>query len=91
VQDEMGALEWLLSPQRVTLIEPCDLDVYGWDNGPLVHFSIRGGKLSAWEERSVSARRAERLTGGTPFEWADFAQENAMLAARLAWARACEL
>ncbi|HXW80146.1 MAG TPA: GIY-YIG nuclease family protein [Acidimicrobiales bacterium] len=84
VQDEIDALQWLLSPQRVTLLEPCDLDVYGWDHGPLVHFSVRGGKLSTWKESSTTARRAQGLTDATPVEWADFAQENAVLAARLA-------
>jgi excinuclease ABC subunit C len=86
VQDEIDAIDWLVSPQRVTALEPYDLDVYGWDTGWLVHFSVKEGRLSAWKETTAAARRAQRLTGGTPSEWADFAQENAILAARLALA-----
>jgi excinuclease ABC subunit C len=86
VQDEIGAVHWLVSPQRVTALEPYDLDIYGWDNGRLVHFSVRDGRLSAWEEMAASAQQAERLTRGTPPEWAEFAQENAVLATRLAQA-----
>jgi excinuclease ABC subunit C len=86
VQDEISASEWLSSAQRVTALEPYDVDIYGWDSGPLVHFSVRGGRLLTWKERSVDARRAGRLTRVTPREWSEFAQENAALAARLAGA-----
>ncbi|HTT91870.1 MAG TPA: GIY-YIG nuclease family protein [Acidimicrobiales bacterium] len=86
VQDEISAIDWLVSPQRVTAVEPYDLDVYGWDHGRLVHFSIRDGRLSTWRERSLDVRRAPRFIRATPDEWADFAQENATLAARLACA-----
>ncbi len=86
IQDEIGAIDWLASTQRVTTPEPFDLDIYGWDNGPLVHFSVRGGRLSKWRERRADISQAQRLTRITPPEWAQFAQENAMLAARLAWA-----
>jgi excinuclease ABC subunit C len=86
VQDEIVALDWLLSPQRVTPLEPYELDAYGWHQGLLVHFSIRDGRLSTWRQSAVSARHAERLTDATPEGWAEFAQENAVLAARLAGA-----
>jgi excinuclease ABC subunit C len=85
VRDEIVAVDWLVSPQRVTTLQPYDLDVYGWDDGPLVQFSVRGGRLSTWRERAaVDTRRAARLVGATPLEWVDFARENAALAARLA-------
>ena len=85
VRDEIAAVGWVVAPQRVTALQPYDLDVYGWDDGPLVHFSVRRGRLSTWRERTaVDTRRAARLTGATPGEWVEFAQENAALAARLA-------
>jgi excinuclease ABC subunit C len=84
VQDEIAAIDWLLSPQRVTVLEPHDLDIYGWDDGRLVHFSVHGGRLSTWDERALGRQRAQFLTGTTSCEWAEFAQENAVLAARLA-------
>lgn len=86
VQDEINAVHWLVSPQRVTALEPHDLDIYGWDGGRLVYFSVRDGRLSTWEEKAASAPQAERLTRGTPPEWAEFARENAVLAGRLAQA-----
>ncbi len=84
VQDEIVAIDWLVSLQRVTVLEPYDADIYGWDDGRLVHFSVHGGRLSTWEERPLGQQRAQRLTSTTWREWADFAQENAVLAARLA-------
>jgi excinuclease ABC subunit C len=84
IQDEIEAIDWLTSTQRVTTAEPYDLDIYGWDNGPLVHFSVRDGRLSTWRERTADVRQAQRLTRRTPSAWAEFAQENAGLAARLA-------
>lgn len=83
VQDEISALDWLASPQRVTLLEPCELKIYGWHNGLLVHFKVRDGRLSTWAERAMGAGAAERLTRSTSCEWAEFAQENAVLASRL--------
>ncbi len=66
-EDEIAAVDWVVAPQRVTALRPYDLDVYGWDGGPLVRFSVRGGRLSTWRERTaVDTRRAARLTGGTP-------------------------
>jgi excinuclease ABC subunit C len=87
VQHEINAIDWLVSPQRVTSIEPYDLDFYGWDHGPLVHFSIRNGRLSTWREKNVDVQRAQRLIRTTPGEWADFAQQNAALAATLSRAQ----
>lgn len=83
IQDEIAAVRWLVSPQRVTVLEPRELDVYGWDNGALVHFAVRDGRVSTWRESSLDARHAEPLTTATPCEWAEFARENAVLAARL--------
>jgi excinuclease ABC subunit C len=86
VQEEIAAIDWLASPQRMTTLEPYDTDIYGWDNGQLVHFSVREGRLSSWRERALDGRRAEHLTRATPAEWAEFAEENAALASRLAQA-----
>jgi excinuclease ABC subunit C len=88
VQDEIDAIGWLSSPQRVTTLEPRDLDVYGWHDGLLVHFSVRAGRLSNWRQRAAGALQAKRLTSETPAIWAEFAQQNAALAARLVQATA---
>lgn len=84
VQDEIEAVKWLVSPQRVTALERYDLDAYGWEGGRLVHFAVRDGRLSTWRERTTGARAAARLRAVTPAAWAEFAQENARLAALLA-------
>ena len=84
VQDEIVAIRWLVSPQRVTLLAPDEFDIYGWHDSRLVHFSVHGGRLSTWEERVLGPQRAQSLTSTTSPEWLEFAQENAVLAARLA-------
>jgi excinuclease ABC subunit C len=84
VQDEIVAIDWLVSLQRVTVLAPNEFDIYGWHDGRLVHFSGGGGRLSTWEERALGPQRAQSLTSTTSPEWVEFAQENAVLAARLA-------
>src|SRR5262249_2626112 len=38
LQAEIRALDWVVSPQRVTGSEPGDFEVYGWSAGLLVRF-----------------------------------------------------
>jgi len=70
--------------QKVTRPAPEDFDVFGWADGTLVHFAIRGGRLSGWPQGRCDAAAADRQRAATPPQWTGFAQRNAELAARLA-------
>jgi excinuclease ABC subunit C len=83
IQAEIQALEWITSTQRVTTLEPADLDVHGWHDGVLVRLRMRAGHLSSWSQRPSTRADAEVHLGTTPAVWADFAQHNAVLAANL--------
>jgi excinuclease ABC subunit C len=85
VQAELEALDWITAEQKVTVAQPCDFDMYGWADGMLVRFEVRGGRLSGWSQRACEAAAARRhlvATSGNP-AWADFARRSAELAARL--------
>ena len=84
VQGELEAVDWITGPQRVTSLDPEDLDVYGWAAGTLVHFGIRGGRLCQWSQRSCPQAAAAGPLATTPAAWAPFAAVNAELAATLA-------
>jgi excinuclease ABC subunit C len=84
VQDEIHALDWVTSPQRVTTTGGGDADVFGWSGGVLVRFGIRGGRLCEWSQRRCSRPRAAPRLAATPAAWAEFARSNAELAAALA-------
>ena len=60
-----------------------DADVYGWADGVLVCFEIRGGRMSGWRQRPCAAAAARRYLDQSPPAWAQFARRNAELAARL--------
>lgn len=79
LQEQLEALGWITQPQRVTGLEPRDLDVGGWVGGIGVRFEIRGGALSAWHQERCPAA----LSARPPAEWAPFADRNARLAATL--------
>jgi excinuclease ABC subunit C len=83
IQAELLAVEWILSPQRVTGCEPTDADVAGWADGVLVRFQIRAGRMRTWTQRACTAANARRHLAASPADWAGFAQRNAALAARL--------
>jgi excinuclease ABC subunit C len=83
IQAELEALDWVVSPQRVTIMEDADFDVYGWSAGLLVRFSVHGGRLDQWAQRGCSEARAAPRLAASPPSWADFAARNAELAARL--------
>lgn len=83
IQEELEGLEWTVATQRVTTDVAQDLDVYGYHDGLLVCFAIRGGRMRDWRQRSCTARTAQRHLTATPPEWTPFATRNATLAAAL--------
>jgi excinuclease ABC subunit C len=83
VQDQLDAVAWLTSPQRVTSPEPVDFEVAGWSDGILVRFQIRAGRVCTWTQRCSTAGAARRHLAATPAGWAEFADRSALLAARL--------
>jgi excinuclease ABC subunit C len=83
VQAELEAVEWVMSTQRVTTSDGADLDIHGWQDGLLVSFAIRAGRMHDWRQRACRAERAGPLLAATPPAWRDFAQRNAELAVRL--------
>jgi excinuclease ABC subunit C len=78
------AVDWVVSEQRAALLEPRDLEAYGWSDGVLVELRVRAGRLSIWTQRSCGEATARARLEATPPDWADFARRNADLAARLA-------
>jgi excinuclease UvrABC nuclease subunit len=79
--EELGALEWVVSPQRATGPDAEDADVAGWADGMLLRLELRGGRLRGWEQRAQAEPPSGSATGG---DWAPFVQRNAALAAVLA-------
>ena len=82
LQAELAALDWITGEQKVTQVQG-DADVYGWVDGVLVCFEIRGGRMCGWRQRSCGAAAARRHLARTSPGWAAFARRNAELAARL--------
>ena len=83
IQAEIAALAWLTAPQRVTVDGGPDADVAGWCDGILVRLEVHGGRLTRWQERSVTRTSAAPLLEATPPAWADFAERAARQAAAL--------
>lgn len=84
LQAELEALDWVVSEQKVTSLEPLSLDLAGWSQGVLVRFEIRDGRLRAWSQRPRSRVEAQPFLDATPSAWAAFADRNARLAIDLA-------
>lgn len=82
-QEQIEALHWLVSPQRVTSHEPTKAVVAGWADGVLVEFGITGGRIRTWTQRPSTEEAAEPRLAASPPDWTDFAQRNAELAARM--------
>jgi excinuclease ABC subunit C len=80
---ELDAVDWLTSPQRVTLDSAGDATVHGWAGGVLVCFELRAGRLETWRQRPCTEAAARRHLATSPADWADFARRNAELAAAL--------
>ena len=83
LRDDLAAVEWLTSTQRVTAPGAEDCEVHGWAGGVLVSFAVRDGRLSSWRQRACSARAARPHLARTPAAWRPFAEEAAVLAAAL--------
>ena len=83
LRDEVEAVEWIASPQRVTRFPGEDLTVCGWAGGVLVRFEIRAGRLDSWTQRACKEAAARPHLAASPAGWADFAHRNAELAAAL--------
>jgi excinuclease ABC subunit C len=64
-------------------MEPRDADVYGWADGVLVRFEVRGGRMCKWTQRAMGEATARERVAATPALWQPFARRNAELAARL--------
>jgi excinuclease ABC subunit C len=84
IQEELEALEWITSPQRVSALEPIDLRAAGYAGGVLVLFRVRAGRLDEWTQRPSTPGRAAAYVAATPPEWRPFAERNAELAVSLA-------
>ncbi|MDQ6674623.1 MAG: hypothetical protein M3069_28465 [Chloroflexota bacterium] len=84
VQAEIQGLEWVVSEQNVTLPEPHDFGACGWSDGILVQFGFRAGHLCTWTQRACTQPDAQPHLAATPRAWLQFAEHNAVLAARLA-------
>jgi excinuclease ABC subunit C len=83
IQQELEAVDWVVSPQRVSLMDSHDVDVYGWADGVLVRFEVRAGRMCAFSVRGCAQQAALPRLDTTPAQWVEFAQRNAELAARL--------
>ncbi len=90
LQAEIEALNWITGEQKVTRAqeEQDDADLYGWADGVLVCFEIRGGRMCGWRQRPCGAAAARCHLAQTPPGWAAFARRSAELAARLRSPRA---
>jgi excinuclease ABC subunit C len=83
LQDEIAAFDWIVAEQKVSWLEPHDVDVYGWADGVLVRFQVEAGRMCTWTQRAASEETARDRVAATPAPWRAFAQRNAELAARL--------
>jgi excinuclease ABC subunit C len=83
-------VDWITAEQKVTRDQGDgdDADVYGWADGVLVCFEIRGGRMSGWRLRPCAAAAARRYLERSSPDWAAFACRSAELAARLRAPRA---
>ena len=83
LQEEITAYDWIVAEQKVSSLEPDDVDVCGWHDGVQVRFEMRAGRVRTWAVRPGTEAAARPRLAGTPSPWRAFAQRNAELAARL--------
>jgi excinuclease ABC subunit C len=84
VQAELAAVDWVTCPQRAATGDQSDAEIAGWADGLLVRFKVAGGRMCGWRQYSCTAAQAQRWLAATPPSWREFADRNALLAARLA-------
>jgi excinuclease ABC subunit C len=83
INDEIDALAWVTSPQKVSTTDGGDFEVFGWSGGVLINLAIRDGRLTEWSQTQCGRPDAATRLAATPPAWAEFAQRNAELAAAL--------
>jgi excinuclease ABC subunit C len=83
IQDEIAALDWVTSPQKVPTMGPTNHTVSGWCSGILVQFQIRSGRVRGWSQRACSMPSAAPALAATPHAWDNFMQRTAELAATM--------
>jgi excinuclease ABC subunit C len=83
IQTECEAIDWITAVQRAALPEPSDFDAYGWCDGVLVQFRVRGGRLCGWTQRPCTQVSAAPRLATTPADWIEFTRRNADLAVAL--------
>ncbi len=81
IHEEMAAVRWVASPQRVTGALPEGLVVVGRAEGITVRLTAGKGRLDRWSVESSAG--SEHLPDHTPKQWQEFARTNALLAAAL--------
>ncbi len=83
IQTELTALDWVVCPQRATVLEPVNASLAGFADGLLVSFEVIGGRIRGWRQQRCTVSRAQPRLAATPPQWREFVQRNADLAARL--------
>ncbi|MBJ7471573.1 MAG: GIY-YIG nuclease family protein [Solirubrobacteraceae bacterium] len=83
LQEQLEALEWLVSPQRVTVDGAGDATACGWADGVLVEFGIKAGRVRTWTQRECTEDEASPLIAATAPSHADFAHRAATTASHL--------
>jgi excinuclease ABC subunit C len=83
INDEIAALAWVTSPQKVTTTDGGDFEVFGWSADVLIGLAVRDGQLKDWSRTQCSRPDATTRLAATPPDWVQFAQRNADLAAAL--------
>jgi excinuclease ABC subunit C len=95
IQLEIEAVDWVVAEQKVTQLlptvgpsagarTPADCEAYGWDDGLLIGFRVRRGRLCGWDQRTCRWPAAQPYLERTPATWSAFASRNAELGRRLA-------
>jgi excinuclease ABC subunit C len=85
IQLEIEAVDWIVAEQKATQLVPAaDCEAYGWDDGVLVGFQVRHGRLCGWDQRTCHWPAAQPFLDRTPAGWSAFAARNAELGKRLA-------
>lgn len=83
INEELDALAWITSTQRVATLSGDDAMAHGWADGTLVTLAITAGRLSKWSQARCTEGRGAALVAATPQAWQSFASDAAVLAVSL--------
>jgi excinuclease ABC subunit C len=83
IQLEIEAVDWVVAEQKATQPRIADCEAYGWNDGLLVGFQVRDGRLCGWVQRPCRRSAAQAYLDRTPPVWSTFAARNAELGRRL--------